>query len=175
MRWRITPWLLGIWSHTPGRLQGWIEWLLLPKFLVGVMAVVLDSTGGVLLFRHTYRTRYPWGIPGGWLRAGEDPTEGVEREVREESGLRIRAVHPLVIGGDKALRRLDLMYLCELDGGTFRASSEVSEAGFFALDALPGPVEPFHIQVADYARGVAAGKLATQPQQGVCCPSHRRV
>ncbi len=160
----LTPWLLRVWQHIPGRVQGLIEWWLLPKFLVGAMAVVLDADGRVLLFRHTYRSDYPWGIPGGWLRVGEDPIDGVEREIYEESGFRIRALHPLVVGGDKSLRRLDLIFLCVLEGGTFRASAEVSDAAFFALDELPGRVEPFHVQVAAYARKVVAGEVAGQPR-----------
>lgn len=157
------PWLLRLWRRLPLWLQGRIERLLLPKYLVGAMAVVIDGKDRILLFRHTYRVDYPWGIPGGWLKAGEEPTDAVEREISEESGYRIKALHPLVIGGDKALRRLDLMFLCTLDGGEFRSSPEVSDAGFFSLDELPGMVEPFHVQVARYAVKVLAGDVYGQP------------
>jgi 8-oxo-dGTP diphosphatase len=155
--------LLRLWRRMPGWLQGRIEWFLLPKFLVGSMAVVLDDAERVLLFRHTYRDAYPWGLPGGWLKAGEAPGDAIEREVCEESGYRIRALHPLVIGGDSDLRRLDLIYLCDLTGGEFRPSPEVSDAGFFAPGELPGRVEPFHAQVAAYATKVVRGEVAGQP------------
>ena len=160
---RLKPRLLAVWRRLPGWLQGWIEWALLPKFLAGAMAVILDDAGRVLLFHHTYRDAYPWGIPGGWLKAGEDPARGVEREVFEESGYRVKSLHPLVIGGDMALRRLDLIFLCTLDGGAFVPSAEVSEARFFDLDELDGRVEPFHVQVAAYARRVVAGEVVGQP------------
>jgi 8-oxo-dGTP diphosphatase len=160
---RFKPRLLWLWRHLPFWLQGRIERLLLPKYLVGAMAVVLDDADRILLFRHTYRNDYPWGIPGGWLKAGEDPTDAVEREIYEESGYRVKALHPMVIGGDRALCRLDLMFLCTLDGGAFRPSAEVSDAGFFALDELPGRVEPFHVQVATYAAKVLAGEVYGQP------------
>jgi ADP-ribose pyrophosphatase YjhB (NUDIX family) len=158
-------WLLGLWRRLPSSLQGRIEWLLLPKFLVGAVAVVLDDSGGVLLFRHTYRLDYPWGLPGGWIKASEQPTDAVEREVLEESGLLIKALHPLVVGGDRDLRRLDLIFLCQLVGGTFRPSAEVSDAGFFELRALPGCVEPFHVQVATYATKVLAGEVQGYPRR----------
>ena len=29
---------------------------------------------------HTYRPDYPWGLPGGWLKAGEGAIAGIERE-----------------------------------------------------------------------------------------------
>lgn len=175
IRRRLTPWMLLVWRRLPRWLQGRIEWLILPKFLVGAMAVVLDDAGRVLLFRHTYRADYPWGIPGGWLKAHEDPIEGVEREIYEESGFRIRALHPLVIGGDRVLHRLDLIFLCTLDGGTFQASAEVSDAGFYAIDDLPGRVEPFHIDVASYARKVVAGEVAGQPRPKTGCSVRQTV
>ncbi len=157
--------LLRVWRRLPRLLQGRIQWLVLPKWLVGAIAVVVDERGQVLLFRHTYRDNYPWGLPGGWLRPGEDPNRGVEREIYEESGYRIQTRHPLVIGGDRHLGRLDLIFLCELTGGSFRPSPEVSMARFFALDTLPGQMEPFHVQVAAYAiEVVTAGTLAPPPE-----------
>ncbi len=166
----LKPVLLALWRRLPGWLQGRIEWLLLPKFMVGAMAVVLDDQGRVLLFRHTYRDEYPWGLPGGWIKSGEDPTDAVEREIREESGYRIKALHPLVIGGDRALRRLDLIFLCDLAGGDFRPSAEVSDAAFFGPEELPGLVEPFHVQVAAYAEKVLKGEVRGQPAGHVPAP-----
>jgi ADP-ribose pyrophosphatase YjhB (NUDIX family) len=151
---------LQVWRRLPFWLQGRIEWLLLPKHLVGSMAVVFGDAGGVLLFRHTYRDDYPWGLPGGWLKRGEDPMRAVEREVFEEGGYRVKTLHALVIGGDRDLGRLDLIFLCELVGGDFRPSPEVSDAGFFPPEALPGRVEPFHVDVVRYATRVVSGNPA---------------
>jgi 8-oxo-dGTP diphosphatase len=156
--------LLRIWRRLPGWARNMIERLLLPKFLVGGVAVVFDDRGRVLLFRHTYRDRYPWGLPGGWLKGGEDPIDAVEREVYEESGYRVKALHPLVIGGDRDTRRLDLIFLCDLEGGAFRSSAEVSAAGFHSLDELPGLVEPFHVDVVTYGTEVLAGRIRGQPR-----------
>ncbi|MGC9467728.1 MAG: NUDIX hydrolase [Anaerolineae bacterium] len=159
--------LLAVWRRLPGWAQGRLEWLMLPKWLVGAVAVVLDDQERVLLFRHTYRDEYPWGFPGGWLKPGEDPNRGIEREVLEEAGYHIRTRHPLVIGGDRALGRLDLIFLCELvdNGDAFQPSPEVSDAGFFALSELPGRVEPFHVQVATYAVEVVKQGILRPPTQ----------
>jgi ADP-ribose pyrophosphatase YjhB (NUDIX family) len=127
---------------------------MIPKFLVGAVAVILGEDNKVLLFRHTYRDEYPWGLPGGWLKMQESAVDAVEREIFEESGYEIRALYPLVIGGDPGQRRLDLIFLCEFAGGTFRPSGEVAEARFFAPDSLPGQVEPFHVEVVRYAVAV---------------------
>ena len=156
--------LLRVWRRLPGWAHHALERLLLPKFLVGGIAVVFDDQGRVLLFRHTYRDRYPWGLPGGWLQGGEDPIDAVEREVYEESGYQIKALHPLVVGGDHDLRRLDLIFLCDLAGGAFRPSAEVSDAAFFLPDDLPGLVEPFHVDVVIYGIKVLAGRVRGQPR-----------
>ncbi|MCU1536504.1 MAG: hydrolase [Humibacillus sp.] len=52
---------------------------------------VVRSVRGVLLTQFTSLTAIPgtWGLPGGGLDAGEDPVDGVHREVWEESGQRI--------------------------------------------------------------------------------------
>ncbi|MEO7446826.1 MAG: NUDIX domain-containing protein, partial [Humibacillus sp.] len=52
---------------------------------------VVRSAWGVLLTQFTSLTAIPgtWGLPGGGLDEGEDPADGVRREVWEESGQRI--------------------------------------------------------------------------------------
>jgi 8-oxo-dGTP diphosphatase len=137
--------LLRIWRWLPLPARGrWrLTWLLMPKFLVGVLAVIIDDMGRVLLLKHTYRPDYPWGLPGGWLKAGEGAAEGIERELLEETGFVVRASHPLMVGGDRLHMRLDLVFSCEYKRGTFRPSAEVSEARFFEPSALPEDMEPY--------------------------------
>jgi ADP-ribose pyrophosphatase YjhB (NUDIX family) len=60
-----------------------------------VGAVVHDAEGRLLLIR---RGREPgrgsWSVPGGRVEPGETPEGAVEREVLEETGLRVRAGAP---------------------------------------------------------------------------------
>lgn len=137
--------LLRIWRWLPLPARGrWgLTWLLMPKFVVGVLAVIFDDEGRVLLLKHTYRPEYPWGLPGGWLKAGEGAAGGIERELLEETGFVVRAGHPLMVGGDGRRPRLDLVFSCEYRSGTFRPSAEVSEARFFEPSALPEDMEPY--------------------------------
>ncbi len=59
---------------------------------VAVAAIVLDQRDRVLLMRR--RDHGNWEPPGGVLKPGEQPDEGVAREVREETGVEVE-VGPL--------------------------------------------------------------------------------
>jgi len=63
-----------------------------PSFLGGVLGVVLDDQGRVLLFRHTYRPFAPWGLPSGFLKEGESLEHSIIREIKEETGLSFLSV-----------------------------------------------------------------------------------
>lgn len=139
----MKPLLLRIWRWLPAWLQWRIARITMQKFLVGVIAVIVDGEGRILLFKHTYRREYPWALPSGWLKAWESAPRAVEREVREEAGFQIRALRPLIAETADDRPRVDLVFHCEYLGGEFRPSDEVSEARYFAPDALPAPLEPF--------------------------------
>ena len=57
-----------------------------------VGAVVHDRSGRLLLIRRGHAPHEGlWSLPGGRVEPGESPEAAVEREVREETGLRVRA------------------------------------------------------------------------------------
>ena len=119
----------------------WLQQILLrvlnPSFLVGVTAVLLDSDGKVVLFHHTYRRRFAWGLPGGFLRRGEEPAAALVREIREEAGLTVDLVAPLAATTRTDSGNFELIYLARLTGGAFTPSAEVDQIGRFAKDDLP--------------------------------------
>ena len=91
------------------------------------------------------RERGKWSLPGGWADVGESPSDGVVREVREESGYETRAVKLLALQDrDKHDYPPHLwhvwkaIFLCALLGEE-RAplESETDAAEFFARDELP--------------------------------------
>jgi|TARA_Y100000310_G_scaffold342803_1_gene447511 8-oxo-dGTP diphosphatase len=57
-----------------------------------VHALIVNRVNEILLIKRvSHAEMFPnlWDIPGGTLKDGEDPTNGVTREVREETGLSI--------------------------------------------------------------------------------------
>ncbi len=124
-----------------GRGLQWAVRLIQPKLSVGVVGVVLDAAGErVLLVEHLFHADQPWGLPGGWLERGEEPRQTVERELREETGLRVRAERPLLVRrGHGHPRHLDIVYLCALDGAdqTVRLNGELLSYRWAGRDDLP--------------------------------------
>jgi 8-oxo-dGTP diphosphatase len=61
-----------------------------------VGAVVHDPAGRLLLIRRGHPPHEGrWSLPGGRVEPGESPEAAVEREVLEETGLRVRAGAPV--------------------------------------------------------------------------------
>lgn len=135
--------LLKFWGDLPlpRRLRWWMIYSRVRKFPIGAAAVILDDEGRILLFRHTYRGRYPWGLPSGWLETGEDPGDAIAREIHEESGLRVKDVQIMLSRSARDVRRIDLLFRCRIAGGTFRPSAEVSEMAWFERQRLPAMLD----------------------------------
>lgn len=142
-------------AHTPLEpetlLNGFAQQVGYATPKVGVRgAVVRGATSGgapdeaqVLLVKERADAR--WCLPGGWADVGETPSQMVEREVREESGLTVRA-HKLVAvydanrTPDKPLEfyhAYKMVFLCEKLDGAVRPGVETLNAAFFPFDHLP--------------------------------------
>ena len=90
------------------------------------------------------RTDGRWCMPGGWADVGEYPSEGVAREVWEESGFevvvrKVIGVYDTNRGGVPLsfYHAYKIVYLCEITGGEAGPSSETEAVGFFDFDNLP--------------------------------------
>jgi ADP-ribose pyrophosphatase YjhB (NUDIX family) len=128
--------LLGIWRRFPLWLHILTARVLRPKFRVAVAALVFDSQGRILLFKHTYR-KYPWGIPAGGLEYNEQPLRAVVREFFEETGQHLEVRRLLLAESSPLDHHVSLIYECALAGGAFRPGLEISEMRFFDPAELP--------------------------------------
>jgi ADP-ribose pyrophosphatase YjhB (NUDIX family) len=104
--------------------------------MVGVVGIIRDEQGRVLLLHHTYRGT-PWGLPTGFLEHGEQPIDALAREIMEEAGLHVTLKPQPIIYTERGRPLLNVVYRGTFVGGRFEASAEVSQARWFSLDALP--------------------------------------
>jgi len=122
--------------HLPKGLQLLAMRFFQDQFLVGVTGIIFNDRSEILLFRHVYRA-HAWSLPGGYLKSGEHPREGLEREILEESGLVVSVDELLKTRTDRDVARLDLCYVGKLIGGDFEPTYEVAEYGFFTPENFP--------------------------------------
>jgi ADP-ribose pyrophosphatase YjhB (NUDIX family) len=112
----------------------------------GVAAVVWDEAQRVLL--HRRRVGGAWAPPSGRLEPGETVRAGILRELREETGLRVRIQRLIGVYSDPAFmvveypdgRRVQYvtcLFECRKVGGELRGSAEGTAWGWFRREALP--------------------------------------
>lgn len=133
------------------------------QFLIGVTGIIFNDENQVLLLRHTYR-QTEWSLPGGYLKGGEHPFEGLEREVEEESGLIVSGDHELKMRTDRETARIDIVVVGKFIGGEFKKSHEVSEYGFYTFPNFPriGKNQLLLIESAMQEKGIGV----VQPEVG---------
>jgi ADP-ribose pyrophosphatase YjhB (NUDIX family) len=117
-------------------------WLANPKFNFGAVGVFFAPDGRVLLLKHVYRSRYPWALPGGFLRRGEAPESGVLRELREETGLTAHVEATLCVDVVDGWQK-EVVLVGSVDPTQpITLSHEIFEAAFVAPDDLPHETLP---------------------------------
>jgi 8-oxo-dGTP diphosphatase len=70
-----------------------------PRALIHVAAgAIVDTNGRILIAKRPDAAHQGglWEFPGGKLEPGEDPSDGLARELHEELGIRIRGWRPLI-------------------------------------------------------------------------------
>jgi ADP-ribose pyrophosphatase YjhB (NUDIX family) len=125
--------------------------LLVPKYIVGAVALVRDAEapapGRLLLLRQP--PGVGWSLPAGLLRRGERPDEGCARELDEESGVRLTAAE-LTPATPNAIVHTSGRWVDTVFEASVRASevtlepdgAEVLEVAWHRLDNLPPLTHP---------------------------------
>ncbi|MBN1273837.1 MAG: NUDIX hydrolase [Candidatus Aminicenantes bacterium] len=110
-----------------------------PKVAVG--AVVVQEKKILLVKRLNPPQKGKWAVPGGSVELGETLQEAAEREIREETGLLIKAKKPihvfdLIETDEKGQTRFHYVIIdlsADLIGGNLKPADDVSDARWFDL------------------------------------------
>ena len=132
----------------------------------GIRALIFDDRGALLLEKQSLFGS--WALPHGCLDVGESILDALRREVKEETGLDVLRADPFGIYSDPKysvtypngdeVQTLTMAFLVKEWSGDLRADDhEVTELGFFPLDALPSPIYPIHVDtIVDYQASAGA-------------------
>jgi 8-oxo-dGTP pyrophosphatase MutT (NUDIX family) len=134
------------WAAMPAPFRYKVLHATQPRFLLGVVGLIKDDAGRVLLLEHRFRAPWRWGLPGGYLNHGERFEHALTRELREEAGITIE-VDPEVL--DLELRpeyaNLTATLGARLRGpADFRLNDEILGARFVRPAEIPDGTYPYH-------------------------------
>lgn len=119
----------------------------------GASGIVFNDKNELLLqFRSD---KHIWGLPGGAVEPGEEPAEGVIREVYEETGVMVQPqrIVAVMAGGDHMViydngdpcAFMTSVFMCRAVSGEPHAhDGETLDARYFPLDGLPDDILPLH-------------------------------
>ncbi len=108
-----------------------------PRFAVTAGAVITDARGHVLLLKHRFRPGAGWGMPGGFIEAGEQPDEALRRELREEVGLEVEKLKLFTARAFKTPKQVEIVFTARAVGDPNHLSFEIQKAAWFSPDDLP--------------------------------------
>jgi len=113
------------------------------QFRIGVYAVIFNEEGVLLAHRRDIDW---WNLPGGGMEAGETVDEAIIREVREETGLKVRVEQLVGVYSKPQKQEVVLTFRCAVIGGTLCETEESRECRYFLPSALPANTLPKHRQ-----------------------------
>ncbi|MCU0512792.1 MAG: NUDIX hydrolase [Anaerolineae bacterium] len=123
-----------------------------PRYSVGVIGVIFNAEGRVLLVEHVFHPHLPWGLPGGWIGRDEDPAHAIARELREELALRVQVQSVLRV--EKTFRNhLDIAFLCQPENEIGPLSFELSGYAWYDITEIPR-LHRFHYEAIMHARAL---------------------
>ena len=135
---------------------------------VSVAGVITDDHGRALLIQRADNHR--WEPPGGVLELGESITDGLRREVREETGL---DVEPIALTGVyKNMTRgiVALVFRCKITGGDLTTTDEASAFRWATDNQIANLMDPAYAAKSakkpDWISSRPRSRASTRTSQG---------
>src|SRR5205823_896330 len=104
--------------------------------LLGVGAIVFKGTSILMVERGSKPLKGYWSLPGGLVETGETLEDAVEREIMEETGLRIKPLRSFELfqrimkdqEGRTEYHYVLVDYICTVTGGRLHPADDASRA-----------------------------------------------
>ncbi|WP_343604180.1 NUDIX domain-containing protein [Fluviicola sp.] len=140
---------------------------------IAVDAIVFgysENTLSVLLIKQKFgEMKQQWALVGGFVKDDEPLVDAVNRELREETGIRVNFLEQLYTFGDDIhrdprFRVVSVAYYALVNSTELNptADTDAEEAQWFPVDALP-PLAFDHRQIIQTAIARLKNKLTYQP------------
>jgi len=127
-----------VWKILPWRVRAKVVRLTQQKFTVSAAAVITNKEREVLLLNHLLRPLSGWGLPGGFLEKGEQPDEGIRREIREEIGIELDELAMFRVRTVGS--HIEIVFSARASGEPKVSSREITDLGWFTMASMPAKV-----------------------------------
>lgn len=127
-----------IWKKMPKWARRWLTRSFQTTFTISAAGLVTNERGEILLLNHVLRPHSGWGLPGGFMNAGEQPEAALRREIREEVGIELENVRLVEVR--TLYQHIEVIFTARGIGEPKVLSREITELGWFALDDLPDEI-----------------------------------
>jgi ADP-ribose pyrophosphatase YjhB (NUDIX family) len=119
----------------------------------GVVAAIIEKEGKILLVKESGLKGWDkgkWNHPAGWIEVGENPIEGIKREVFEETGFNfvpryLLGLYSLVRKDKETIKArggvvhpVKIVFLGEISSGQKSLAEDVVEIKWFAPEEIYG-------------------------------------
>src|SRR5215471_11801853 len=104
----------------------------LPRHFVSVTGIVFRDDGRVLAIQRCDDGK--WVPPGGVLELNETPSEGVAREVLEETGIHVKAEQLTGVYKNMPRGIVSLTFRCSVIGGQAHPTDEARKVAWLTVD-----------------------------------------
>jgi len=134
------------------------------RYSIGVFAVIFNSKKRVLLCHR--RDMDLWNLPGGGVESMESPWEAVIREVKEETGLKVKVQKLTGVYAKNYKNDLVFTFLCKIVSGKLIENDEADNIEFYSLDNLTKNIIPHHIErITDVLKNTKSPFLKFQSEK----------